>query len=45
MQRTLGAEDARLDDESPPETVEHPASTASNTSGATERQAHFMRSF
>ena len=44
MQRTLG-EDARLVDESPPETVVHPASAASNTSGATEWRAHFMRPF
>jgi hypothetical protein len=44
MQRTLG-DDARPDDDPPPEAVSHPVSTTSRTSGATERRTHFMRPF
>ena len=45
MQRTLGEDDARPDDESPPETVSQAVSATSKTSGARERRAHFMRPF
>jgi hypothetical protein len=43
-QRTVGV-GALLCDELPPETVSHPASAASMSSGAIERQAQFMRPF
>jgi hypothetical protein len=45
MQRTLGEDEARLDDEPPSETVVQPVSATSKTSGARERRAHFMRPF
>lgn len=45
MQRTLGEDDARPDDEPPSETVVQPVSAMSKTSGAREQRAHFMRPF
>jgi hypothetical protein len=45
MQRTLGEDEARLDDAPPSETVVQPVSATSKTSGARERRAHFMRPF
>jgi hypothetical protein len=45
MQRTLGEDEARLDDEPPSATVVQPVSATSKTSGARERRAHFMRPF
>jgi len=44
-QRTVGLCAGLCDDEPPPETVSHPVSATSKTSGATERRAHFMRPF
>ena len=45
MQRTLGGDDARPDDEPPSETVVQPVSATSKTSGAREGRAHFTRPF
>jgi hypothetical protein len=44
-QRTVGLCAGLCDDEPPPETVSHPVSATSKTSGVTERRAHFMRPF
>jgi hypothetical protein len=44
-QRTVGLCEVLCDDEPPPETVSHPVSATSKTSGATERRAHFMPPF
>jgi hypothetical protein len=44
-QRTVGLCALCEDEPPPPETISQPVSATSNTSGARERRAHFMRSF